>query len=119
MSSLLNNWEAEKVVRKDRILEFEFLIDGGFITEIEDDYFYLNTPLHEVEKKLYDERNRKLADELNLTNVQQEIKWFIQKINRYNEAKDIAQSLMGKIADLKEVPIREIHEDMGMDSEIS
>lgn len=116
MGSLLNDWEAQKVIEKRKILELEFLIDNKLITEVEDGYFYLNAPLYDVEKKLYDEKNRKLADELNLTDAQKEIKKFIQKINRYNEAKDVAESLMGKIADLKGVPIREIHEDLGIDA---
>lgn len=117
MSGPLNNWDAEKVIKKEGILELEFLADNGFVTEIEDGYFYLNTPLYDVEKKLYDDKNRRLEEELNLTDPQQEIKTFIQKMNRYNQAKDIAQSLMGKIAYLRGVPIRQIHEDMDVDGD--
>lgn len=112
--TFLNKWEQDKIYRKDKILEFEFLSENGFITEIEDDYFYLNQPFPTVEKKFYDQLNEKLANELNLKNVDKEIESFIKKFNKYNEAKDIAECLMGKIADLKNCTIKEIHSEFGL-----
>lgn len=111
---LLNNWEEDKICLKDKILEFEFLTENDYITEIEDGYFYLNTSFPIVEQKFYDEKNKQLADELNLKDVNKEIDNFIKKLNKYNEAKDIADSLMGKIADFKGCSIKDIHLEFGL-----
>lgn len=112
--AFLNRWDQDRIYKKDQILEFEFLIDNDFITEIEDEYFYLNQPFATVEKVYYDQINEKLANELSLKNVNKEIESFIKKFNKYNEAKDIAESLMGKIADLKNCTIKEIHNEFGL-----
>lgn len=113
--SYLNKWEETKIFRKDKILEFDFLNDNNLIIEIEDEYYCLSQPFNTVEKKYYDHLNEKLANELNLTNVNKEIENFIKKLNRYNEAKDVAESLMGKIADFRNCTIKEVHIDFGLE----
>lgn len=110
----LNNWEDEKVIKKDDIIEFEFLYENGLIKEIEEEYYCLNGTLYNVEKKFYEENNMMMADKLGLRDVQKEIDCFIKKLNKYNEVKDIAQSLMGKIAEIKGVTIKDIHTEMEM-----
>lgn len=109
-----NNWDEERIIRKDKIKEFEFLDDNDFIKEIEDEYYFLTTSLIEVERKFYEETNAAIANELDLKDVQKEIESFIKKLNKYNQAKDIAQSLMGKIAELKGVTIKDVHAEMEM-----
>ena len=113
--ALLNDWTSQKIIHKDKIIEFEFLTDNNFITEIEDGYFYLNAEFHSVERIYIEKLNSKIMNRLNIQDANKEIKTYIKKLNKYNEAKDIAQSLMGKIADLKGVTIKEIHEEMGVD----
>lgn len=108
----LNNWKLHKIINKKDIKEFEFLAENGFVQEIQDEYYYLSAPLHEVERKLYEQKNEKLLDELCVKDVKKEIKDYIKKLNSYNEAKDVAECLMGKIADLKGTAIKEIHEEM-------
>lgn len=114
--AFLNDWEEDKIYKKVNILEFDFLEENGFVTEIEDEFFYLNQPFSVVEKKFYDFINGKLANELNLTDANKEIDNFIKKLNKYNEAKDIAESLMGKIADLKSCSIKDIHSEFGLNN---
>jgi len=109
-----NNWEECKIIRKDQIMEFDFLEEKSYIQEIEDGYFYLTASMADVERRFYTEKNEEIASELNLVNVQKEISSFIKKLNRYNRAKDISQALMGKIAELKGITIRDIHEQMGI-----
>ena len=46
--------------------------------------------------------------------VGQEVKALIKKFNNYNEIKDIAQALVGKIADLRGVSIKTVHEELGI-----
>lgn len=111
---ILNDWEEEKIIKKDNIVEFDFLYENRLIKEIEDGYYHLNDTLYNVEKKFYDEANRMIADKLGLQDIQKEIDRFIKKLNKYNEAKDIAQSLMGKIAEMRGVTIKDIHSEMGM-----
>ncbi|KAA1477254.1 hypothetical protein DENSPDRAFT_884940 [Dentipellis sp. KUC8613] len=41
----------------------------------------------------------------------------IRLLHRYNEAKDAAQILMGKLAGHKQTTIRQVHEDFGMEDE--
>ncbi|KAI0032000.1 DNA repair protein, partial [Vararia minispora EC-137] len=38
----------------------------------------------------------------------------IKHLHRYNEAKDAAQILIGKLASYKETTIRQIHDDLGL-----
>ncbi|TFK56403.1 hypothetical protein OE88DRAFT_1649679 [Heliocybe sulcata] len=38
----------------------------------------------------------------------------IKLLHQYNEAKDAAQILIGKLANLKETTIRRVHEDYGL-----
>ncbi|TBU09544.1 hypothetical protein CWI36_0020p0060 [Hamiltosporidium magnivora] len=83
----LNNWEKEKIIHKNKILNFEFLNKNNFITEIKDSYFYLSVEYEKVEEYFYKE-----------------------KFKSYNELKDIAQAMMGKIADFKGSTLKEMHE---------
>lgn len=111
----LNKWDVEKIIKKENILEFEFLENNKYLTEIETDYFYLNKDFYTVEKNFYETINKELMKDLNINNLDLEIKNFIKKLNKYNEAKDIAQSLMGKIADLRDTTIKEVHKDLEVD----
>ncbi len=109
---LLNDWENEKVIHKRNILEYDWLIENKFITEIEDEYFYLNKPFTEVEKMLYEEKTNDIMCKYGISDIDSELKSLIKKFNTYNEIKDIAQSLIGKIAELRGQPIKEIHEEL-------
>lgn len=110
--TILNKWETDKIIHKSKILEFDFLFDNDFITEIEDDYFYLNTPIYDVEKKYYDDMNKELMEKLGIDSLESGLKTLIKKVNKYNEIKDIAQVLIGKIADLRGVSLKEIYEEL-------
>lgn len=112
--SCFNDWEAHKIIHKSEIMEFEFLNDNSYIEEIDSGYYYLAVDIGTVEKKFYTKKNEEIADELNLGDVQKEIATFVKKLNRYNYAKDIAQTLMGRMAELKGTTIKNIHEDMGV-----
>lgn len=112
--AVLNNWEAEGVVHRDRILELGFLCDGGYITEVADGYFCLNTPFGDVERRFYEERCRALMAELGIKDVELELKALIRKFNRYNEIKEVAEALCSKIADLRGVSIKDIHNELGI-----
>jgi len=41
----------------------------------------------------------------------------IKLLHEYNEAKDAAQMLMGKIAGVKQTTVKQLHEDYGLDPE--
>lgn len=112
--ALLNDWEGEKIVSKDRILEFEFLRRKEYIEEIEDGYFYLTAPFSTVEKEFYDEKNRQLMKELKIENIDLELKALIKKFNDYNEIKDVAEMLCAKIADLRGVSMKDVHAELGI-----
>ncbi|GFY55939.1 hypothetical protein TNIN_243361 [Trichonephila inaurata madagascariensis] len=43
-----------------------------------------------------------------------DLKWYIDKLHEYNEIKDIAQMIMGKIAVLEQTTVRKVHEEFGM-----
>lgn len=112
--SIFNNWDEDKIIKKDQIKEFEFLKDNSYINEIEDDYYYLSANINDVERAFYEIENKKIANELDLKDVQKEITSFIKKLNNYNKAKDVAENLMGKIAELRGVTIKSVHEDLDM-----
>ncbi|TBU07571.1 hypothetical protein CWI39_0300p0020 [Hamiltosporidium magnivora] len=106
----LNNWEKEKIIHKNKILNFEFLNKNNFITEIKDLYFYLSVEYEKVEEYFYKEKCDEIINRLNIKDPNMEIKEFIAKLNLYNELKDIAQAMMGKIADFKGSTLKEMHE---------
>ncbi|KAM0679727.1 hypothetical protein GINT2_002137 [Glugoides intestinalis] len=110
--SFLNNWDELKIIHKCNILHFDFLYEHDYIKEITEDYYFLVGSLSDVEKAFYDNLNAALANELDLQDPQKEINEFIKKLNRYNNAKDAAQSLIGKIAELKSTTIKEINEEL-------
>ncbi|CAL1280736.1 unnamed protein product [Larinioides sclopetarius] len=43
-----------------------------------------------------------------------QLKWYIDKLHEYNEIKDIAQMVMGRIAVIELKTVREVHEDFEM-----
>ncbi|GFQ77039.1 hypothetical protein TNCT_460151 [Trichonephila clavata] len=43
-----------------------------------------------------------------------DLKWYIDKLHEYNEIKDVAQMIMGKIAVLEQTTVRKVHEEFGM-----
>ncbi|KAF9483464.1 hypothetical protein BDN70DRAFT_301812 [Pholiota conissans] len=45
------------------------------------------------------------------------VKRHIQLLHRYNEAKDAAQILIGRLATIKQTTIRQIHEDYGLNDD--
>ncbi|KAJ8079567.1 hypothetical protein PM082_011154 [Marasmius tenuissimus] len=38
----------------------------------------------------------------------------IKLLHRYNEAKDVTQMLIGRLANMKETTVREIHRELGL-----
>lgn len=111
----LNNWNEDKIIHKGDILEWEFLIDNEYVTEIIDGFYYLNRPFYEVEMEFYKRKNALLRQTLGIKNVKSELKLLIKKFNEYNRIKDVAEELCGKIANLKEVPIRDVHKEFGIE----
>ncbi|KAF7678791.1 DNA repair protein SWI5 like protein [Astathelohania contejeani] len=109
-----NDWSNCEIIYKDDIINFEFLQENNLIKEIEDGYYYLRDELKNIEKRYYLMKNKELAAQLNIHDIDVEIKKFIRKLNLYNEIKDIGQMLMGKIADLRGVTTRELHEEFGI-----
>lgn len=114
----LNNWNVEKVIHKDKILEFKFLSDKYLIEELIEGHFYLKRTFYDVELMYYSEMNKKLMQELNLKDPTKEVKQFVNSLKIYNKAKDIAESLIGKIAEFKGLPIKEIHKEMSVDFDV-
>ena len=113
----LNDWEREPVVHESKIKNTEFLLQHEYIEEIEGGYFCLTAPFTEVERVFYEEQSSKLAKELGIEDIDKELKQLIHALHEYNEVKDIAQSLMGRIADLRGVSVRAIHEELGVSHE--
>lgn len=106
MNKELNNWEKFKIIHKNKIKEFNFLMKNDLIIHIESDYYYAVEDINNAYFKA------KCA-ELNLTDgVEKEIQIFIKKLNEYNELKDCADSLIGKIAEFKGVRIKEIRDEV-------
>ncbi|KAF8767221.1 DNA repair protein SWI5 homolog [Argiope bruennichi] len=62
----------------------------------------LKKAIHELEEQGYEES---------------QLKWYIDKLHEYNEIKDVAQMVMGRIAVLEQKTVREVHEDFGMKDE--
>ncbi|KAI3633183.1 hypothetical protein MIR68_008721 [Amoeboaphelidium protococcarum] len=60
------------------------------------------------------EANNKCMQEMNLKDAQpadQEMKQYIKSVHSYNEIKDAAMTLMGRIAEFKGVPVKEMYSD--------
>jgi hypothetical protein len=77
----------------------------------------LNTPFAAVESDIYDRMNAVLMKELNIENVGKELKDLIEKYNSYNEIKDLVDELCGKLADLRGVTIKDIHDELNIPKE--
>ncbi|XP_054715242.1 DNA repair protein SWI5 homolog [Uloborus diversus] len=45
---------------------------------------------------------------------EEDLKWYIDKLHEYNEIKDVAQMVMGRIAILTQTTVRKVHESFGM-----
>jgi uncharacterized protein YwgA len=111
----MDNWSTHGVMHKDKIRSFSFLSMHGYIREVADGYYCLTEDPETVETQLWKDVNGRLANELNIADIEKEIRTFIAKLNEYNEIKDIAQELMGKIAEFKQTTTRVIHEELGID----
>lgn len=106
MVSDLNNWEKLKIIHKNKIKKFEFLKKHKLIIHIESDYFY---SVDDIENKYY----KLKCDEIGLDeDVIEKVDEFIKKLNEYNEIKDVAEALIGKIAELKNLTIKEMRKEL-------
>lgn len=114
---MLNNWEKDKIVHRDKILSFEFLAGNGYISEISDGFYYMSEDPETVETELWRKLNSELANELNIQDIDREIRGFIGLLNSYNEIKDIGQELIGRIAVLGQTTTKDVHEELGMSME--
>ncbi|EPQ60059.1 hypothetical protein GLOTRDRAFT_134818 [Gloeophyllum trabeum ATCC 11539] len=57
------------------------------------------------------EMEQKLGDDVDAEKI---VSGHIKLLHQYNEAKDAAQILIGKLAALKHTTIRRVHEDYGL-----
>ncbi|KCZ75565.1 hypothetical protein H311_03457 [Anncaliia algerae PRA109] len=105
-----NDWLNTPIIHKDKIKNFDFLFENNFIELIEEDYYYLTKDFKNIKMEYYTRKVEELINELGITDVTTEIKAFIGKLNKYNELKDIGQALMGKIADLQGITIKDANE---------
>jgi hypothetical protein len=112
MKPLLNNWKLDKVIHKDKILNFDILISKNCLKEVDKDYFYLIFPLEVCESFILEIRNKELASDLGITEVEKEIKNFINQLNKYNELKEIGETLVHKIAERKGKTSKQIFNEM-------
>lgn len=112
--TLLNNWKEEEIIKKENIINFDFLMKRSYIKEIEGGYYYLDVDIDTVELELWKFKNEELANILNITDINKEIKQHIKNLNRYNELKDIAQALIGRIAELRQTTVKQVHEELDL-----
>lgn len=114
---LLNDWEEEEIIHRNEIINFEFLNKKGYVIEISEGFYYLSEEHRVVETELWKNINDELANELDIKDIDKEIKRFIGLLNKYNEIKDIGQELIGRIADLRQTTTKSVHEELGMELE--
>ena len=116
MTKIFNDWFANKIIHKDKILNFDFLNRKGFIKSIQDtEYYFLTESIDTVEYELYKYFNEKISNEMNIEDCNIEIKKFIKNLHVYNELKDIGQALVNKIAERKNTTSKEILKEMDYD----
>ncbi|KAI3646644.1 hypothetical protein MP228_009572 [Amoeboaphelidium protococcarum] len=66
----------------------------------------------EQQLKQLSDANNKCMQEMNLKDAQQadqEMKQYIKSVHSYNEIKDAAMTLMGRLAEFKGVPVKEMY----------
>lgn len=66
----------------------------------------------ESEIKLADKRIEELTQKQKM--LEEKISKKLDLIHKYNETKDIAQFLMGKLAEMEQCTVKKIHEKMGV-----
>jgi len=103
-----DSWIKNPIQHKEKILDFEFLATKEYITELEDEYFYLNVPIEDVESEYYKGMNAEMMEAFNIKDPEMEIKSYIKDIGKYNGIKDITQQLIGKLADCENISIKEM-----------
>lgn len=106
-----NDWTQHEIIHKNDILNFDFLQENEFIKEIEEDFYFLTVQQEKLEECFYDFKTKEIQKKLKINNIETEIQVFIAKLNKYNEIKDIADEMLGKLAELKGVSLKEIHEE--------
>lgn len=110
----MNDWQTAPIIHKGKILDFEFLCSSELIAEVADGYYQLSKPPEVVEAAVYGRKVREIMDKYNLVDLDKELKCLMKKFNTYNELKDIAQALIGRIADMRGVSIRKVHEELNI-----
>lgn len=113
--TLFNNWSSTPIISKPNISNFDFLLTHSLITHIDFNYYYLNNPNTNLELFYYKIKNQELATKLNITNIDNSLKQFINELNLYNEIKDVADALIGKISELRGVSLKSVREEFEMD----
>ncbi|KAJ8501645.1 hypothetical protein ONZ45_g12062 [Pleurotus djamor] len=66
----------------------------------------------ELQREMADLQKR-LGDGVDAEEI---VKRHIRLLHDYNEAKDAAQILIGRLANMRETTVRQIHEEMGLET---
>lgn len=109
---ILNDWEANKIIHQDKILHFGILESNSCIKHIIDGYYYLCEPLEICESLVLKDINEEIANTLNISDIELEVKKFIKQLNEYNELKDIGETLVHKLAERKWVTSKQMFCEM-------
>ncbi len=117
--NIFTPWMKNKVLVKDKILEFDKLLDLGLIKkEAEEKMYSLTTPtLANAEEIYLESENQSLQEELSIENPDLEIKIYMDKLHKYNDTKDVLQNMIGKIAELRNVKIKDLTKELGIEFE--
>lgn len=108
MNVELNPWNNLKVIHKSKIKQFDYLVSKRLIHHIDSGYYYA---VDNIENLYFKSRCEEMGID---QKIEKKVDCFIKQLNKYNELKDCAESLIGKIAELKGVSIKEMREEIGV-----
>ncbi|KRH91789.1 putative DNA repair protein, Swi5 protein [Pseudoloma neurophilia] len=108
----LSDWNSHKILHRSKIVNFDYLLKNELIKPIENSNFFY--AVDDLEEKYYKLKYEQYIKENKNISIESEINTFINKLNKYNELKDCAEALIGKIAEIRGCSIKEIREEMGV-----
>ncbi|ORD99214.1 hypothetical protein A0H76_1218 [Hepatospora eriocheir] len=110
--TIFNLFKNQRILNKDEICDFDLLNELNLLKKVGDERYELNECLEQSELQYLIHKNKQLKNKLQIYSVEESYKNYMEKLHEYNEIKDVLQSMIGKISELKGVTIKKINKEL-------
>lgn len=109
-SDSLNNWDETPAIHREDILNFKFLIENEFISELTDEIYSLTVPLEVAELAFEEAQADAIQQQLSITDVSAAHRTVQKLSSEILATESIIEQLVSRYAHQHDITIREAAE---------